>query len=90
MDQQYEQQYKKLSNYILNQNVPHIIFHGPHCSGKKYMVNNFINMIYNYDDAAKYKYVLYINCASNKGISMIKDNVIMFAKTTNDEEEVRF
>lgn len=80
MDQQYEQQYKKLNNYIMNQNVPHIIFHGPHCSGKKHMVNNFINMIYNYDDAAKYKYVLYINCTSNKGISMIKDNVIMFAK----------
>ena len=40
----------------------------------KTMLNNFIDMIYEYD-SSKHKYVLYIDCTSSKGIKMIKDIV---------------
>ena len=35
-----------LNYFIENNNIPHIIFHGPICSGKKTILDNFINIIY--------------------------------------------
>ena len=72
----YEAHYQNLVNYIENKSVPHIMFHGPVCTGKKTMLNTFINMIYEYDENAKRRYVLSIECSSSKGIKMIKDQVI--------------
>ena len=86
----YEKHYKKLVNYISNKNIPHIIFHGPHCTGKKTMLNNFIDMIYEYDSSAKHKYVLYIDCTSSKGIKMIKDTVMIFAKQQINKSKYDF
>ena len=37
----------KLDFFLKNNNVPNILFHGPNGSGKRTLLNNFINKIYN-------------------------------------------
>ena len=41
--------YSKLDGFIQKNNIPHIIFHGNSGSGKRTIVNDFINKIYNFD-----------------------------------------
>ena len=42
--------------------------------------NISMNMIYGFDDSAKYRYILRVECSGNKGIGMIKERVMTFAK----------
>ena len=70
---------QKLNNFLKNNNVPHILFHGPHGSGKKTLVYNFIKSIY--PDKNEYNNnVLTINCAIGKGIQFIREDIKQFAK----------
>ena len=39
--------YNKLDFFIKNNKIPNLIFHGSNGSGKRTIVNNFINNIYN-------------------------------------------
>jgi len=71
----------KLNNFIINNNIPNIIFYGNSGSGKKTIVYNFINNIYNNDNELIKKYVFNINCAYNKGIKFIRDDIKYFSKT---------
>lgn len=61
--------------------IPNIIFHGPHGSGKKTILNNFIRLIYNNDNDKIKSYVMYVNCAYGKGIKFIREELKFFAKT---------
>ena len=61
--------------------IPNIVFHGPHGSGKRTILNSFINMIYNNDVERIKSYVMYVNCAYGKGIKFIRDELKFFAKT---------
>ena len=70
---------KKLDEFIKKQKIPHIIFYGEPGSGKKYILNNFINKIYKKEDIKKY--TMYVNCAHGKGIRFIRDELKFFAKT---------
>jgi hypothetical protein len=70
----------KLKNFIVNNKIPHIIFHGPSGSGKRHILNYFINEIYN-DIIQIKKYVKFVNCAHGKGIRFIRDELKFFAKT---------
>ena len=45
----HKEKIKKLDYFIEIQKIPNIIFHGPSGSGKRTIVNNFIQKIYNYD-----------------------------------------
>lgn len=70
----------KLDYFIQEHKIPHIIFYGDTGSGKKYILNNFINKIYNNDKEQIKKYVMYVNCAHSKGIRFIRDELKFFAK----------
>ena len=39
---------KKLDSFLLSKKVPNILFHGASGSGKRSIVNNFINKIYSF------------------------------------------
>ena len=38
---------KKLDYFIDNNKIPHIVFHGPYGTGKRTILNYFMNQIYN-------------------------------------------
>lgn len=72
--------YKTLSDFIKSKQVPNIIFHGEHGSGKKTILKDFLSDIYvNIDDYKQY--IMYVNCAEGKGIKFIRDELKFFAKT---------
>ena len=71
----------KLDFFVNNEKIPHIIFHGPSGSGKRYMLNYLINKIYNTDNDNVKQYIMYVNCAHSKGIRFIRDELKFFAKT---------
>ena len=70
----------KLKFFINENKIPHIIFHGPSGSGKRHILNFFIEHIYNSDKYKIKTYVLYVNCAHIKGIRFIRDELKFFAK----------
>lgn len=79
--------YKKLDYFIKNNKIPHIIFYGPQGSGKRKVLNDFINKIYNSNNNKIKQYVMYVNCAHNKGIRFIRDELKFFAKTNIHNNE---
>ena len=72
---------KKLDFFIKNKKIPHIIFYGQSGSGKRFILNNFINKIYNNNNKLIKDYVMYVNCSHSKGIRFIRDELKFFAKT---------
>jgi hypothetical protein len=69
-------------NYFNNiHKIPNIIFHGGCGTGKKMIVNHFINTIYNNDKEKIKTFVMYVNCAHGKGIKFIREELKFFAKT---------
>ena len=72
---------KKLDGFIKTNKIPHIIFYGPNGSGKRNLLIEFINKIYNYDKSKINQYTMFVNCAHGKGISFIRDELKFFAKT---------
>jgi hypothetical protein len=71
----------KLKYFYKTHKIPNIIFHGESGNGKKSVVNQFINLIYNEDKDRIKNYVMYVNCAHGKGIKFIRDELKFFAKT---------
>ena len=71
----------KLNHFIEKNKIPHIIFYGPNGSGKKTLLLEFINKIYNNDKSKINQYAMFVNCAHGKGISFIRDELKFFAKT---------
>jgi Cdc6-like AAA superfamily ATPase len=71
----------KLKYFYEIHKIPNIIFHGSSGSGKRTIVNNFINIIYNNDKEIIKNYVMYVNCAHGKGIKFIREELKFFAKT---------
>ena len=70
---------EKLNHFISVSKIPNIIFHGPSGSGKRTIVNEFIQNIYK-DRIAIKKHVLSVNCAHGKGIKFIREDLKFFAK----------
>jgi len=61
--------------------IPNIIFHGPSGSGKRTIVNEFINKIYDNDREKIKLFSMYVNCSHGKGIKFIREDLKFFAKT---------
>ena len=81
----------KLDQFHTSNRIPNIIFHGPTGSGKRTLLNNFLNKIYLNNKEAIKSYVLYANCAHGKGIKFVRDELKFFAKThVNMESDVCF
>lgn len=72
---------EKLKYFITIHKIPNIIFHGPSGSGKRTIVNEFIQNIYSYDRELIKTLVMYVNCAHGKGIKFIREDLKFFAKT---------
>lgn len=77
----------KLNVFIENRKIPNIIFYGPHGAGKTFILNRFIQSIYNGDKTAIKNYVMRANCAHGKGIRFIREELKFFAKTNIDMKE---
>ncbi len=71
----------KLNYFIETKKIPHLIFHGSVGTGKKTIVYDFINKIYNDDKTKIKKNVMIVNCAHGKGIKFIREELKFFAKT---------
>ena len=72
---------EKLQYFYNSHKIPNIIFHGQSGSGKRTIVNKFINIIYNNDKERIKTFVMNVNCAHGKGIKFIRDELKFFAKT---------
>lgn len=72
---------RKLEFFLVHQKIPHIIFHGSSGTGKRTIVYEFINRIYNYDKQKIKSNVMFVNCAHGKGIKFIREDLKFFAKT---------
>jgi DNA polymerase III delta prime subunit len=72
---------KKLLYFHSMHKIPNIIFHGPSGSGKRTIVHEFINTIYENDHERIKSFVRYVNCAHGKGIKFIREELKFFAKT---------
>ena len=71
----------KLECFIEMHKIPNILFHGPSGSGKRTIVNEFIETIYKNDREKIKSYVMYVNCSHGKGIKFIREELKFFAKT---------
>ena len=72
---------EKLKYFHKNRKIPNIIFHGESGNGKRTIVNDFIDIIYNHNKDQIKNYVMYVNCAHGKGIKFIREELKFFAKT---------
>ena len=72
---------ERLDKCITNRKIPNLLFHVPNGSGKRTIVYNFIDKIYNNNKELKQNYVLFVNCAQGKGIKFIREDLKFFAKT---------
>lgn len=70
----------KLDKYIEYDNIPNIIFYGNHGSGKKHILQYFLNKLYSGIDD-KSEYIMNVNCAFGKGIQFIREDLKFFSKT---------
>ena len=73
--------YDKLRSFHKNNKIPHLIFHGASGSGKRTIVNRFLNMIYENEKYRMKNNIMTVNCAHGKGIKFIRDELKFFAKT---------
>jgi len=72
--------YDKLDSYYTNNQIPNIVFHGASGTGKKTIVNDFIDKIYKKDRTLIKTNVMFVNCSHGKGIKFIRDELKFFAK----------
>ena len=72
---------RKLDGFYTSQRIPHLLFHGSPGTGKRTLVYDFINTIYNGDKHKIKTNVMFVNCAHGKGIKFIRDELKFFAKT---------
>lgn len=79
----------KLDFFIENKKIPNIMFYGPSGSGKKTLVNQFIQKIYKKNTESIKKNVMSVNCANGKGIKFIRDELKHFAKTNIHPNEFK-
>jgi len=71
---------QKLKYFYENHKIPNILFYGPCGSGKKTVLNQFIQMIYDNDKEKIQKFVMYVNCAHGKGIKFVREELKFFSK----------
>mgnify|MGYP000915442245 FL=1 len=73
--------YEKLKKFEMTNKIPHLIFHGASGTGKRTIVNKFLNSIYNSDKQRMKTNIMIVNCAHGKGIKFIREELKFFAKT---------
>jgi len=81
MENLHKQIYEKLDFFYKNNQIPHIIFHGTSGSGKKTIVYQFLEKIYDGNRNKMKNNVMFVNCSHGKGIKFIREDLKFFAKT---------
>ena len=71
----------KLKYFYDIHKIPNILFNGSSGSGKSYIVNEFMKLIYDDDKEKIQNLVMFVNCSHGKGIKFIRDELKMFAKS---------
>ena len=71
----------KLKYFYDIRKIPNILFNGSSGSGKSYIVNEFMNLIYDDDKEKIQNLAMFVNCSHGKGIKFIRDELKMFAKS---------
>jgi len=71
----------KLKCFYEKHKIPNILFHGSCGSGKRTLVNEFIDNIYDNCREKIKSFVMYVNCSHGKGIKFIREELKFFAKT---------
>jgi Cdc6-like AAA superfamily ATPase len=71
----------KLDDFYRSNKIPHIIFHGSSGTGKRTIVYDFLNKIYDNDKQKLKTNVMIVNCAHFKGIKFIREELKFFAKS---------
>jgi DNA polymerase III delta prime subunit len=71
----------KLKYFYDIHKIPNILFNGSSGSGKSYIVNEFMNLIYENDKEKIKNLAMFVNCSHGKGIKFIRDELKMFAKS---------
>jgi replication factor C small subunit len=79
--------HKRLDGYYKNNQIPNIIFHGASGTGKKTIVNAFIDKIYNNDRKLIKNNTMFVNCSHGKGIKFIREELKFFAKANLESTE---
>ena len=72
---------KQLNYFNKKNQIPNIIFHGPSGSGKRSIINYFINLIYKNNNSLIKTYVMNVNCSNGKGIQFVREDIKFFSKT---------
>lgn len=72
---------EKLWHFCESKRIPHLLFHGPSGSGKSTLVNQFVLHIYNEDYQKMKNMTMFVNCAHEKGIRFIREELKFFART---------
>ena len=81
MENLHRQIHEKLDFFHKNNQIPHIIFHGASGSGKKTIVYQFLDKIYDGNRAKMKHNIMFVNCSHGKGIKFIREDLKFFAKT---------
>lgn len=80
----------KISKMVESKSVPNILFYGPYLCGKEELCKQLIIDIYKTREQVN-KFVLMINCLSNKGIKTIKEHIKLFSmQVLNTTRDVSF
>jgi len=72
---------KKLDYFYENNKIPNMIIHGSSGTGKRTIIYDFLNKIYQNDKYRLKTNVMTVNCAHGKGIKFIREDLKFFAKT---------
>ena len=75
-----------LNMFLKTNKIPNILFYGPSGSGKRTLLHKFILEIFNNDIDVMERNILYTDCAHNKGIKFIREDIKHFAQTHIDEK----
>ena len=78
--------YEKLAFFLKTKKIPNIIFHGPFKSGKKRILNEFLQEIYNNDKQHLKVNVMNVNCCHGKGIKFVREELKNFAKVNIQQQ----
>ena len=71
----------KLDGFFFSNKIPHIIFHGSSGSGKRTLIYDFLNKVYDNDKHKLKTNVMIVNCSHCKGIKFIREELKFFAKS---------
>lgn len=77
----HENIYRKLDYFHANNKIPNIIMYGSSGTGKRTILYQFLNKIYDNDKPKMKMNTMIVNCAHGKGIKFIREELKFFAKS---------